>query len=134
MRRFSAALVIFLLSGCVTVEDRAGLKPSDLNGAPSQYDGKQVDVAGWMILESEEVALWDTRADRDKNQDPRRCVSLLVPKDVAQSLASLNRSEVSISGVFHASVEDFKPMMFIGLCNVSAIELHESEEVRAIRP
>ena len=134
MRRFCAIFVALLLSGCVTVEEHAGLKPSDLNRAPSQYDGKQVEVTGWMILDSEEVALWDTQAGRDKNLDPNGCVSLLVPKGVAQSLGSLNRSEVSISGVFHASVDDFKPTMFTGLCNISAIEVLEHEAVRSLRP
>lgn len=133
MRRFSAVLAVLLFSGCVTTEEPAGVKPSDLNKAPSQYDGKRVDITGWMILESEEVALWDTRADRDSNQDPDRCVSLLVPKSILQSLAPLNRSAVLISGVFHKSVEDFKPTMFTGLCNVSAIEVREHRAVQAVR-
>lgn len=133
MRKFSAALVVLLLSGCATTEEFARIKPSDLNNVRSLYDGQRVEVTGWMIIDSEEVALWDARADRDSNQDPNRCVSLLVSKPLAQSLASLNRSDVLISGVFHASVESFKPTMFTGLCNVSAIEVVEHGAVRALR-
>lgn len=128
--RWLAIACLVLCSGCTTSSklDRDG--PSFLNHEAGSLDGESVEAVGWMIMEGNEMALWDRKSDRDANKEPSRCVSLLVPTDAFDAIKPLSGSMVRIKGVFHKDVREFSKLMFNGLCNLSAIEVKHADAVR----
>lgn len=116
-------LAIFLCGACSTFSASSTNKPSDVNRDAAKFDGQIVTIAGWMVLENEELAIWDQQKDRDANKQPDRCVSVLVPRSIETDLRPFNRKYVKLSGRFHRDVASMKPTMFLGLCNTTAIEV-----------
>lgn len=55
-----------ILSGCA---DYQLLTPSELNAHAEQYDGKEVQVRGWLVYKFEDIGLWDSKAAHDRPHD-----------------------------------------------------------------
>ena len=122
MKRALLLAVIFC-GACSAFAPRLANKPSAINRDAAKLDGQVVTITGWMVLENEELAIWDQEKDRDANKHPDRCVSVLVPKSLEASLRTFNRKYVKLPGLFHRDVASMKPTMFFGLCNTTAIEV-----------
>lgn len=126
--RLLLLLCLGLGTACSTLAQNV-VRPSVLNRAAAELNGKRVVAEGWMIIEAEEVALWDSQEDRNANRHPDRCVSLLIPHSVLDQMKPLSRVRVSVSGTFHKDVGELRPTMFYGLCNTSAIEVDSADAV-----
>jgi len=122
MKRALLLAVIFC-GACNTFPPDSANKPSAINRDAAKLDGQVVTIVGWMVLEHEELAIWDQQKDRDANSHPDRCISVLVPKSIEASLRTFNRQYVKLSGIFHRDVAAMKPTMFFGLCNTTAVEV-----------
>jgi|GEM_PF-4933421 len=122
-----------LLAGCATVASSGASAPSVLNKDAARLDGETIHAVGWIVLEAEEVALWDGKRDREQGRDAGKCVSLLLPEELAGSLKRFNRSQVTVTGRFHKDVASFDTTLFTGLCNVTAIEIESVDGVKAAR-
>jgi hypothetical protein len=64
------------LAGCTETQS---LKPSQLNANADKYDGKKVQVIGWLAYNFEDVGIWDSSKDHGERKN-RNCVSYSGPR------------------------------------------------------
>jgi hypothetical protein len=58
----SAATVLLIMSiGVASGSEAPIVTPSELNAHADEYDGKAVRVRGWLVLQFEDVGLWDSK-------------------------------------------------------------------------
>ena len=76
------------------------LNVDDLLADPVRFDGQQVKVIGWFVLEKEHSALYSSPTAA--SEQPRPGVWLVHPETLggAKAVAALNRSWVRVVGVF----------------------------------
>ena len=85
LTRCAACLTILVaLLSPVRAADRNVLSPSDLNSYADFYDGHEVTVKGYMILETHGHIIFDSRhiaehQDDYKSRDDRYCLTIINP-------------------------------------------------------
>lgn len=120
---------LMIIAACATSSGAHGLSPSSVNRDKESLDGRSIEVEGWLIAKTDEMAIWDKRSDRDENRDPDRCLSILINNKILASVSAASGSKVRLRGVFYKDVRRFKPVMFYNLCNLTAIDIEGVEIV-----
>jgi len=114
-------LSVLLLSGCASKIESEMLKPSDLNSNPKLYEGKLVDVEGYLVTEiGVSSGLWDSKLDYQSDDEIDVCITLRNNEVLDTSLDTVNFNEVKLRGVFKA---DIITGIDLNVCNSSGLEL-----------
>jgi hypothetical protein len=124
-------LSLMILASCATHTSAYELSPSSVNREKEELDGRSIEVEGWLIARTDEVAIWDKKTDRDENKNPDKCLSILITQEKLASVSAASESKVRVRGVFYKDIRRFKPVMFYNLCNLTAIDVESVEIIRA---
>lgn len=134
-------ICLLMLSGCASTNESEMLRPSDLNSNPKLYEGKLVDVEGYLVVEfvtefTVSSALWDSKRKYQKAYELDDCITLrnsevlissldainFSSEVLVPSLDAINFSEVKLRGIFK---EDIISGINLHICNSTGLELVE---------
>lgn len=116
-------VLVLSLCSCATHLTDGSVSPSAANQRKVELDGHPIAVRGYLIHEPEAYALWDSPSAM-KNGDASKCVSILYPANLRESIASHNRTMVIIHGVFHRNITS-ENRIYLGLCNYTGVEVSQ---------
>ena len=134
------AVLIVLLLACAPTSPASNsrLTPSAVNTDADQYDGKMVEVYGWVDYGFERRYLLDEEPDEESSAGRLSpsgyditCVSVEVPEALREKFEHLNRSFVVVRGIFRSDIAGAG--IFLGLCNATGLEVASVDPVRTDR-
>jgi len=131
------ALLFLAALGPTACAEVPTVSPSELNAHADQYDGKTVHVRGWLVLQFEDVGLWDSKDAHDRPHNggdraallqmqgasliwPATCVS--VTGEFLHELRRFQSEPATVEGVFRKHI--FPPDVVSNqVCNDSGLEI-----------
>lgn len=119
MKLFIQILMFTFSTLCLAGGDAIRVTPQDLNKNPETYDGKYVFIAGYILNEFENHAIWQ-ESDSDK-RNAKNCISVLYHSDASRKLKKINRKHVVIGGIFSKNIFSDGKFIAMGSCNRTAI-------------
>jgi len=142
MNRANSASYRFLLAGlCVAsaacaqnpTREATAFTPDQAIERSAFFDGKIIDVDGWLIAGFEDRGIWtDLRPhDHPEFDNGKQCVSLLIPKVRESEFKQLSRTRVRLRGRFHADFREMNASVVFGLCNKAVLEVLSVESMGA---
>lgn len=96
--------------------------PSDLNAQHAEYDGDRVRVTGLLIIEFENVGLYESleayyRYDDDYTADRKEAwISIMLPAEILQQRDKYDRSFVRVTGTFDDACHNFAQKGAFQMC------------------
>jgi len=116
-----------LLGACAVLPDthEPVYLPSEINARPKLYEGRKIQVRGWVVLRAENRNIWNEKSDfTNLKDDFSHCLALIGVHDWTAD-ENIDGTVLTISGVFHqyerADVNE------LGMCNNSSIEVDTSK-------
>lgn len=119
-----ACVVMAIAGGCVT---EPSTRSSDdplfvsLMSEPNVYDGRQIEISGYLILESEARQLWSSKAASERGSGRTDCLTLTNTDAVLGRTTNVHR-KVTVTGVFRKNITP-PGVVDLGSCNERGIEL-----------
>lgn len=96
--------------------------PSDLNEKHAEFDGDRVRVTGLLIIEFENVGLYDSleayyRYDDDFTADRKEAwIGIMLPAEILQQREKYDRSFVRVNGTFDDACHNFSKKGSFQMC------------------
>ena len=111
------------IAGCSSVPvDEHQLTPLKVNASRQTLDGTLVSVRGYLVIEGEDRALFESEDRFGKGKGRDACTSLLLTQGMDDQLRPLTGMFVTVSGVFRKNVMD-DGAVHLGLCNFTGVEV-----------
>jgi hypothetical protein len=126
----TALAVCCLLISCVSSPDQparwsGGVE--DLLSPDEVIDGEEVQVTGWLLLESEATCLVRTAPGAGRNGLPMDSVSIVISEQQARKFKYLEGEKVVIRGIFRANILR-NTAFLIGACRAEGVEVKSVEK------
>jgi hypothetical protein len=124
--KFGVLSIAMLLIACAASSGvRAPVySPSEINAHPKLYEGREIQVRGWVTLRAENRNIWDKKSDSGEYPVINHCLAL-IGVHAWTGDERINDKVLTISGVFHqyerADVNE------LGMCNNPSIEVNISK-------
>jgi hypothetical protein len=119
-----AGLVGVLISGCASAPlTETSVTPSVLQQEGSLWDGRSVEVVGWITVEPESYNLWTSKKDMRQGRTIH-CVSLASANSEKyfDRAAELNRRKVRVVGKFVRDIVGASRTIRFAACSRAALE------------
>jgi hypothetical protein len=126
LRWLWAAAVVGAAALCacsVAASKKSALQPSTVIKDVSSFEGKTVTVSGYLVSEFENRGVWDSRSKYEGGSGTTDCLSLLIPRDRFDVVASYSRRFAVVEG----KIVDLRKTDFVlgSACSFVAIEVQD---------
>ena len=107
----------------------------EIIAAPWVFDGREVNVKGWITMDHEDHTLYTSMAEHNK-RNFRKCISLLNYYDDSDLLRDVNHKMVLVTGIFHQDIyhdEHGNQLIRLDTCNRFGISFVGTTNVKVIK-
>lgn len=119
-----AFAVMAMAGGCVADPSTRSSEASffaRLLSEPDAYDGQQIKLSGFLILESEARQLWSSKSASEKGSGRSDCLTLTNTDEFFGRTTNMHRN-VTVTGVFRKNITP-PGVVDLGSCNERGVEL-----------
>lgn len=119
--RINALVASLLLVGCVSPVKNVSLTPEALNADSTKYDGQEVIVTGYLVIEAGKRSdLWQSQNKYENSGEINSCVTLRNNDVLPKPIEEINETTVTLSGTFRKNIIEG---INLNLCNSAGLEI-----------